>query len=150
MTVQRFVLADLPATPWKNGGGLTREIVARPPANGTAPFDWRVSVAEIAGDGDFSIFAGVDRVIALLSGDGVQLRSADGRVNHCLDTPLAPFAFSGDTALTATVLGGASSDFNIMTRRAAMRAEVRIVRSHDSLFEAVGGMVLAVLGTWTA
>jgi environmental stress-induced protein Ves len=150
MPVERFVVADLPASPWKNGGGLTRPIVARPPTSGTEPFDWRVSVAEIEADGSFSIFGGVDRVIVLLQGDGVQLRSADGRVDHRLDEPLAPFAFSGDMALTASMLGAASSDFNVMTRRAAMRAEVRVVRSHDSLFEAAGGVVLAVRGTWIA
>src|SRR5665213_1698145 len=117
MPVERFARSELAATPWKNGGGLTREIVRRPHGCEMESFHWRVSIAEITKSGAFSPFSGVDRVIVLLTGDGVQLRSSDGHIDHCLGTPLAPFAFSGDSAIDASLLGGASSDFNIMTRR---------------------------------
>ncbi len=66
MPWHRFDRATLPATPWKNGGGVTREIVCQPPGAGLAAFDWRVSIATIASDGPFSLFAGIDRVITLL------------------------------------------------------------------------------------
>jgi environmental stress-induced protein Ves len=82
--------------PWKNGGGVTREIVCQPPGAGMDSFDWRVSIAHIASDGPFSAFPGIDRVITLLKGGGVHLSSADGQVNHRLGTPLAPFAFAGE------------------------------------------------------
>ena len=121
--LQRFAIADLSPTPWKNGGGSTREIVCRPPGAGMDGFDWRVSIATIAQSGPFSVFAGVDRVILLLDGDGVRLQSADG-IDHRLDQALQPFAFSGDEALDCTLLGGPSQDFNVMTRRSALRAEV--------------------------
>ena len=61
--LHRFALADLSPTPWKNGGGSTREIVCRPPGAGMDSFEWRVSIATIAQSGPFSVFAGVDRVI---------------------------------------------------------------------------------------
>ncbi|HEY3634719.1 MAG TPA: HutD family protein, partial [Caldimonas sp.] len=53
--------ADVPAQPWKNGGGVTRELLALPAGD-----DWRVrvSVAEVASDGAFSTFVGVDRWFA--------------------------------------------------------------------------------------
>ena len=68
-------------------------------------FGWRISVATIAQAGPFSAFAGVDRQITLLDGDGVHLHSADGQINHALDQRWQPFAFSGDVALVCTLLG---------------------------------------------
>lgn len=59
--------------PWKNGGGMTRELVCQPPDADMDSFDWRVSIAHIASDGPFSSFSGVDRIITLLSGGGVHL-----------------------------------------------------------------------------
>ena len=41
------------AMPWKNGQGITHEI-AREPAAGDS-FLWRLSIAEVAADGDFSL-----------------------------------------------------------------------------------------------
>jgi uncharacterized protein len=145
--LHRFALADLSPTPWKNGGGSTREIVCRPPGAGMDAFEWRVSIATIAQSGPFSVFAGVDRVILLLDGDGVRLQSAGG-IDHRLDDPLQPFAFSGDEALDCTLLGGPSEDFNVMTRRRTLRAEVRVLREESTLAPAPRGLLLAVRGHW--
>lgn len=144
--LKHFAIADLPSTPWKNGGGNTREIVCQPPGVGMDDFDWRVSIATIAAAGPFSAFAGVDRVIALLGGDGVHLRG-DG-VDHRLNTPLAPFVFSGDVALACELLGGSSTDFNVMTRRGKLRAEVRVLRAAGDIAAAPAGVLLAVGGDW--
>ncbi|MGH7617845.1 MAG: HutD/Ves family protein, partial [Gemmatimonadaceae bacterium] len=102
-----FERDQLPATPWKNGAGRTREIVRMPLESRMDDFSWRASIAELSADGPFSTFDGVDRVIILLNGAGVHLRSADGAVDHRLDTPLAPFAFAGETAISASLIGGA-------------------------------------------
>ena len=90
--IERFDRAQLVATPWKNGGGVTREIVRRPLGANMESFDWRVSIAEDSVNGEFSRFPGVDRVIVLLEGESCALDS----VNHRVDTPLVPFSFSGD------------------------------------------------------
>ncbi|WP_344566156.1 HutD/Ves family protein [Streptomyces axinellae] len=58
--------ADRPRMPWKNGSGSTREVAAQPVGSRLADFDWRVSVADVGGDGPFSPFPGVDRVITLI------------------------------------------------------------------------------------
>ena len=110
-----FDIATLPITPWKNGAGATREIIAVPSTD--APFLWRASIATLQADGPFSPFPGVDRVITLLEGAGVQLLTDDGSVDHRLGTPLAPFAFAGEASVTSTLLGGDCHDFNVMTRR---------------------------------
>jgi environmental stress-induced protein Ves len=148
MALHNFRTEDLPATPWKNGGGTTREIVCQPPGAGMDGFDWRVSIASIAAAGPFSAFAGVDRVIMLLGGDGVHLRAPAHGVDHRLDTPLRPFAFAGDVALGCELLGGASTDFNVMTRRGKVTADVSVRRAAGLVAPCPAGVVLAVGGAW--
>ncbi|NYH19335.1 HutD/Ves family protein [Paraburkholderia bryophila] len=65
--------ADLVAAPWKNGGGVTREVAAVPEQAGLDCFVWRVSIADVAQAGPFSRFAGIDRTLVLLSGAGMLL-----------------------------------------------------------------------------
>ncbi len=148
MGMHFFSSAQLPATPWKNGGGTTQEVVCWPQGAGLVSFQWRISIAEIASNGPFSAFAGIDRTITLLTGDGVHLRAADGSVDHALQQPLAPFAFSGDVALDCTLLGGASQDFNVMVRRGAWQATVRPVQGVAAHTLARAGLLLANRGRW--
>jgi uncharacterized protein len=152
MTLHRFDVGELPATPWKNGGGVTREIVCQPQSAGLGAgmndFDWRVSIAHIASDGPFSAFPGVDRVITLLSGGGVHLLSEGGQVNHRLDMPLAPFAFAGEAPIHARLLAGDCRDFNVMTRRAVCSASLQVVRSACDGPAASQGLLMAVQGHW--
>ncbi|MEK7344870.1 MAG: HutD family protein [Pseudomonadota bacterium] len=147
MSLHGFDRALLPATPWKNGGGVTREIVCQPPGAGMADFDWRVSIADISSDGPFSIFPGVDRVITLLEGAGVHLHSSDGALDHVLNTALQPFAFAGETPVLGHLLDGTSQDFNVMTRRAACRAEMQLCQGASTV-RASAGLLLAVRGHW--
>lgn len=146
MPLHPFSIDGLRAMPWKNGGGSTREIVCQPPGAGMDAFDWRVSIATIAAAGPFSAFLGVDRVISLLTGDGVHLQGHG--VDHRLDRRLAPFAFSGDVALGCELLGGPSTDFNVMTRRGKLRADVQVLHQAGDIAAAPAGVVLAVGGAW--
>ena len=148
MSATRFALADIVPTPWKNGGGATREIACWPAGTGLDSFDWRISVATIAADGAFSVFAGIDRSITLLSGDGVLLHGEHG--THRLDQPLVPFAFAGETPIRATLLGGASEDFNVMTRRGRCRADVKVWRQAADWPSTPphAALLLAVQGDW--
>lgn len=100
------------AMPWKNGGGVTAEIRASPPSGA---FDWRVSIASVNADGPFSAFAGYERQIMTLSGEGMTL-DIDGRGKFALK-PLEPFSFSGDARVYGSLLQGAVLDFNLMVRR---------------------------------
>ncbi|MEV0255039.1 HutD family protein [Streptomyces sp. NPDC050732] len=103
--------------PWKNGGGTTREV-----ADGTG---WRVSVADVDGDGPFSSFPGIDRVITPVEGDGMLLTVA-GAAPRPVE-PLRPFAFPGDAATDCRLVAGAVRNLNVMTRRGSATADVRIV-----------------------
>lgn len=147
-TVHRFRRDDLAATPWKNGGGVTREIVSWPPGSTAASFDWRVSIAHIASSGPFSTFPGVDRVITLLEGAGVTLTTEDGSLNHRLDQRLQPFAFSGEAPVEAQLLGPDCHDFNVMTRRAACQVSVQLVKTEVTLPQQSQGLLFAIDGHW--
>lgn len=143
---ERFDLRSIAPQPWKNGAGVTREIASG--GASSAAFDWRISVAEVEHDSPFSTFPGIDRCIVLLRGEGMQLRSNDGAIDHALAEAHAPFRFSGDVALNATLIDGASSDFNLMTRRGVFRSEVSCERSATLLTRADVTLVLCSIGIW--
>ena len=141
----RFSYASLPVSPWRKGGGETREIISWP--EGQRDFEWRASIATIAADGPFSLFAGIDRSITLLSGEGVHLHGEQG-VDHPLTQIGAPYSFAGEVPIVATLLGGVTKDFNIMTRRGSCAALVR-AQSHD--FEVnwqTAGLLYVLRGEW--
>lgn len=121
-------LADCPPRPWKNGLGRTRELAAHPPGAGMEAFDWRVSVAEVTAAASFSAYPGVDRVIALLDGDGFTMHLGDGR-EHALTTPCSPFAFAGEVPVTMTLAGQPGRDFNLMLRRGRVRGGIAVWRA---------------------
>jgi environmental stress-induced protein Ves len=132
--------ADRVASPWKNGGGETREVVAWPPGAGLDDFDWRVSLADVAADGPFSAFPGIDRVLTVVAGDGLVLE-IDGRTTRL--EPGEPFAFPGEANVMARLTVGPIRDLNVMVRRGAWAATVRPWRG--GRIAATDGPVLVVL-----
>lgn len=103
--------ADYPRMPWKNGGGSTEEIT-RDAGQGLDGFGWRISIADIAQDGGFSLFSGYQRVITVLQGAGMNL-NIDGRPSRDL-MPFDALAFSGNSQVECTLLGGTIRDFNLI------------------------------------
>lgn len=146
--MQRFDLSLIAPSPWKNGGGSTREIACFPPGAAMDQFGWRISVATIAQAGPFSAFAGIDRQIMLLEGDGVQLTAAQSGIDHALDQRWKPFAFSGDVALDCQMLGGTSTDFNVMTRRGQWAAQVDALTTPTTAGASNAGLVMVLQGAW--
>ncbi|WP_181969782.1 HutD family protein [Paraburkholderia sp. DHOC27] len=124
--------ADLIAAPWKNGGGVTREIGAMPPGAAFDTFVWRVSIADVAQAGPFSRFAGVDRTLVLLAGAGMLLdeaQEAGGEAQvHALTQTLDVARFAGEAAIDARLVDGATRDFNLMIRRGAARGALEVWR----------------------
>lgn len=119
--------ADRIATPWRNGGGVTREVAAWPPGAGLDAFDWRVSLADVAADGPFSAFPGVDRVLTVIAGDGLVLE-IDGRPAPL--APGAPLAFPGEAVVEARLTAGPIRDLNVMVRRGVWTARVEPWRAN--------------------
>jgi environmental stress-induced protein Ves len=124
MSWQLVHLADVPPTPWKNGGGTTRELVAWPNA---ADWVWRLSVAEVASSGPFSTFDGVQRWFAVLAGAGVRLhlQAPGGAQTHDLTVRSAPLCFDGAVPTHCDLLGGPTQDFNLMLRQCKASGRVQ-------------------------
>ena len=117
--------AEYITVPWKNGGGLTSEILKVPP-DATA-FDWRLSLATIEQPGPFSTFEDYDRTLVLVRGAGVELDFGTyGRA--VLRTPGQLAAFDGSWATSCTLLDGPSSDLNLIVSKTRAEARARLVR----------------------
>jgi uncharacterized protein len=106
-----IALDSIRPVPWKNGGGVTRELLAhtRP---GTSKWHYRISVATIEQAGEFSIFPNVERWFAVLEGAPVEL-TIDGAVQ----TPAkgaAPLQFSGSAMTSCKPTAGSTKDLNLM------------------------------------
>jgi len=145
INLHQFSWANLPVSPWRNGGGETREILSWPV--GKADFDWRASIATISDDGPFSVFDGIDRSITLLTGNGVHLSSAQN-IEHRLERPGVPFAFDGEAPIHATLIDGVTTDFNIMTRRCVCTAQVQMSQQDLTANLQRDGLLYILQGSW--
>ncbi|HEX4767223.1 MAG TPA: HutD family protein [Lichenihabitans sp.] len=124
--VTRVVCAhDLVRTPWKNGGGTTAEVAAFPPGAGFEDFGWRISMADVAADGPFSAFGGIDRTLVLIEGAALEL-DIDGVV-HRLDEATPLRSFRGEAATFGRLPAGPIRDLNVMTRRGRFGHAVDVV-----------------------
>jgi uncharacterized protein len=117
------------AAPWRNGGGITREIAAWPPGATLGDFDWRVSMAEVRDAGPFSRFPGVDRVLTVVR--GTLALSIEGRPPVMLTAEALPFGFAGDDACIGAPVGGPVLDLNVMARRERFSAHVLRISNAD-------------------
>jgi environmental stress-induced protein Ves len=139
--------ADHRVMPWKNGGGSTTEIAVAPAGASIDNFDWRVSTATVAADGPFSLFPGVDRVLAVLAGAGIDLQGIAPRGapsgSARIDRTSAPVAFAADVPVTGCLCDGPITDLNVMTRRGRFAARVRrAAEGAETVEVADGGTVL--------
>ncbi len=150
-----ILLAHCAASPWKNGGGVTRELLCWEAPSPNPDHDsarradqptWalRVSVADIDRDGPFSSYPGIDRVFAVLDGAGVDLE-IDDRVSR-MTPESSPLAFAGEAAVQCRLTGGPSRDLNLMVRRAAGRPLMKRAMAGDEFGEGLRWRALFASG----
>lgn len=115
-------LDDVPATPWRNGGGTTQVLLAWPHAD-----EWRarISIAAVTSDGPFSRYPGAERWFSVVEGAGVRLQVGGG--TQILTSDSEPFRFSGHADVECTLIAGPTRDLNLMSVPGAGR----MVRVHD-------------------
>jgi environmental stress-induced protein Ves len=124
--------ASFTPKPWKNGGGITHEVIRVPPDDEV--FTWRVSVAQIDSSGPFSEFAEYNRKLMLLRGAGTLLTFANGRqqaLRHVGDL----IEFDGALAPHCMLFDGPCVDLNLMVAKSqevSARVE-RLPAAQDSL-----------------
>jgi environmental stress-induced protein Ves len=113
--------AELPLVPWRNGGGVTREVAVD--GSGGQDFEWRISIADVNLAGPFSAFPGIDRIVTLLDGERMDLL-IDG-VKQVLGLH-ETLKFDGASQTSCTLPFGPTRDLNVMTRRDRRSAVVTV------------------------
>jgi hypothetical protein len=108
--------------PWKNGGGLTSEVIVAPAGASFDTFDWRISIATIQINGPFSELPGIDRRLVLLEGL-LALRIQDQAPIE-LSPNGPPVTFAGELPAYAELIAGPVTDLNVMTRRGRFRSHI--------------------------
>ena len=101
-------LAELIETPWRNGGGVTRGIATGVVSDRVA---WTISRADVARDGAFSDFSGMERVLTVVSGGAMRLEGPDVAFDA---VPWVPVRFDGGLPIVARLRDGPLTDLNLM------------------------------------
>jgi len=99
---------ELVDMPWKNGGGITRNIARGMIADKAA---WTISRADVAQDGPFSDFSGMMRVLTVVSGGGMTLDTPNGSLEAGL---WQPTRFDGSWKIQSRLSNGPLTDLNLM------------------------------------
>jgi environmental stress-induced protein Ves len=114
------------AMPWRNGLGFTLEI-AREPARGE-DFAWRLSLAEIERDSEFSAYPGYRRALVLVAGNRLELRFP-GRGKRFLDPTTRSTRFEGEWETRCAVPEGRCTDLSLIVRRGDGSRPTSVVRA---------------------
>ena len=112
--------------PWRNGRGFTLEI-AREPAKGD-DFAWRLSLADIDRDGDFSAYPGYRRALVLVAGSALRLRYR-GNGNCRLDPAKRGTRFEGAWETHCAIPEGRCTDLSLIVRGGADAGPASVVRA---------------------
>jgi environmental stress-induced protein Ves len=142
MEIIRF--AEVRTEPWRNGGGVTRELASHPKAASAqdGAWDWRVSIADISKAGDFSVFPGMERVLTVVDGE-LLLLTVDG-AEHPLEK-YRPFRFSGEASTHGALPTGDIRDLNVITRTGTFKGYTSIIELSKKRAHPVFEGQLAVL-----
>ncbi|OJH41418.1 HutD/Ves family protein [Cystobacter ferrugineus] len=142
--MRRWGPTDYRDMPWKNGGGVTRELLKLPHPREPERFLMRLSIATVAESGPFSLFPGVERTLLFLEGEGMALRR-EGSPEVVLGRGSAPFRFPGEVPFESRLLGGPVRDFNLMVDRELAEARLDVVHlaaGGESVLEGSGSVWL--------
>ena len=120
MRVQRF--SEHRAMPWANGRGTSYEIASD--RDDEDRWSWRVAIAPVVVDGQFSSLPGVNRELVVIEGNGMVLE-VDGESVECL--PGQVVRFSGDSTTFARLVGGPVVDLGLMTVRDSVIGSMVVV-----------------------
>lgn len=122
--IEHLKLQHYQKMPWKNGLGFTFEI-ARRSQDGVDDFDWRISMADVEHNSEFSFFKGKQRIISVLSGVGMYLyinqtkdtQIKDTQINEVNVSPRTIFAFDGEERVSCKLINGAIRDLNLIYQK---------------------------------
>lgn len=125
--------------PWRNGRGFTLEI-AREPATGE-DFAWRLSLADIEADGEFSAYPGYRRALVLVAGKSLHLRFRE-HGERLLDPSRRGARFEGNWQTHCAVPKGRCTDLSLIVRKGLAAAPASVVRAPKILRVKSSGRVV--------
>ena len=112
--------------PWKNGGGVTIDIaVTMLPGFESGSWEgiiWRFSRTAIVTPGPFSDLSGFDRELALISGQGLVLRTPVGEID--VRQPFKPVRFAGETSIVSRLEAGPVEVVNLIGDRSRVSIDL--------------------------
>ncbi len=119
---------DLLPVPWRNGQGITRDVVTHTGPDGALL--WQVSIAELTQNADFSHFRHCDRLFTPVSGGLVELSFEGGPFQPC--PLLRPIPFAGERPVRCRVAEQPARAFNVIADRRLYRASCEVVAIEGS------------------
>jgi len=128
MRVQRF--GEHCAMPWANGRGTSYEIASD--RDDTDRWSWRVAIAPVVVDGQFSSLSGVNRELVVIEGNGMVLE-VDGESVECW--PGRVVRFSGDSVTIARLVDGPVVDLGLMTVRDSVIGSMVVIADAGDVIE---------------
>lgn len=132
MTHQLILSSQYRRGVWKNGQGVSFDIAGEPDEAGWSNMVWRVSIAEIGQDSNFSDLSGIDRTFTAIAGRGLTLEPA-GRPPMTIQELYQPVSFPGEWRIRCRLHGGPARAFNVMTTRGMARHRVDVVRASTTI-----------------
>ena len=128
MRVQRF--GEHRAMPWANGRGTSYEIASN--RDDEDRWSWRVAIAPVVVDGQFSSLPGVNRELVVIEGNGMVL-DVDGKSVECM--PSQVVRFSGDSITFARLVDGSVVDLGLMTTRGSIIGSMVVIADAGDVVE---------------
>lgn len=118
---------------WKNGAGVTAEIDIQPPGSDfqEGQYDWRLSSARIEEDSRFSPFPGYDRILTVLSGQGLLLNSQELG-------PFEVFEFEGEDQIDCAPIENAVEDLGVIFKRGQYQCSMQILNVTAPMYLKLG------------
>lgn len=111
--------------PWRNGRGSTLEIAREPTAG--EEFAWRLSLADIERNSEFSAYPGYSRALVLVAGNNLRLRFR-GHGHYSLNPAKRGTRFEGDWQTHCAVPKGPCTDLSLIVRKGPAGRKVSVVR----------------------
>jgi len=128
MRVQRF--SEHRVMPWANGLGTSYEVASDRNADGE--WTWRVAIAPVVVDGQFSSLPGVNRELLVIEGNGMVLE-VGGESVECW--PGRVVRFSGDSTTFARLVDGPVVDLGLMTVRDSVIGSMVVIADAGDVIE---------------
>lgn len=153
MNIRLLKHDDYHLVAWKHRNGISTELFMEPGDAYLGDFDWRITRAVVDAQGEFSVFEGVDRSVAVISGTLVLHLDSGDVLKMTKDSPPLPFKGEGftwnelptDELITFHALSRRSKCNHILTSDRLVAIDKLVnVKCHSLAIYHAGGLKMTV------